>query len=643
VPVQPRPRIRIEKPAPSIDCGRYTPKRCEGDLVEVSADIFRDGHDILGAVVRWRGPKGRRWRQAPMRQIDEHVDGVRWAGAFVVETLGRWEWTIEAWTDGFASWRDELQRKLASGQTDLAAELSEGRLLLRQAAERARKPDRRIVEQALALIEGADVPEAARHDAALGGELLAAVQRVLDRTGVATLEHPLTIDVDRERARFGAWYELFPRSWGGFEGVRTQLPRFAEIGFDVVYLPPIHPIGKTNHKGRDGALVGGPHDPGSPWAIGGPEGGHEAVHPDLGTVEDFERLVAEATRHGIEIALDFAIQCSADHPWLREHPEWFLKRPDGTLKYAENPPKKYQDIHNVDFDCDDWRGLWEALLEIVMLWVKRGVHVFRVDNPHTKPLAFWEWLIAEVRGRHPEVIFLSEAFTRRAIMRELAKLGFNQSYTYFTWKNARWELTDYFDELAHGEESEYFRPNLFANTPDILNAYLQHGGQPAFEVRLVLAATLSPTYGIYSGFEHFEDAPLCAGSEEYLHSEKYEVKRRALDGPLLGRVATLNRIRRGQPALQRFENLVFLETHNDVLIAYAKRHGGNAVLCVVNLDPAKPQEGMVDVPWDLGLPESFGVTDLLDGARYQWHAGGNYVRLDPHQGRVAHVLSVQGP
>src|ERR687895_2808062 len=548
------PRIQILNPAPMIDCGRFAAKRTVGEWVEASADVFRDGHEILRAVVRYRGPGEREWHEAPMRWIDRDVDGDRWASAFEVDRVGRWEFTVEAWSDLFATWRDELRRKLESGQHDLRGELSEGAVLLEEALGRMRdggaaargdaetaagehaadgEADRRLVEHVLVTLADPNAPEQAKHDAALGPELLAAVERPPDRHDSTCLERSLPLEVERVRARFGAWYELFPRSFGGFEGVRRQLPKLAELGFDVIYLPPIHPIGVTNRKGRNNSLEASPGDPGSPWAIGGAEGGHDAIHPELGTVEEFERLVAEAREHGLEIALDFAIQCSADHPWLKEHPEWFNRRPDGTLKYAENPPKRYQDIFNVNWDSEDWRGLWDALRDVLMSSVERGVRVFRVDNPHTKPLPFWEWLIEDVRAEYPDVILLSEAFTRRVKLRALAKAGFSQSYTYFTWKNGRQELTEYMLELAHSGMQEYCRPNFFANTPDILNEYLVHGGPPAFETRLVLAATLSPTYGIYSGYEHFENVPVRAGSEEYLDSEKYEIKERALDGPLL--------------------------------------------------------------------------------------------------------------
>ncbi|MDQ3849128.1 MAG: alpha-1,4-glucan--maltose-1-phosphate maltosyltransferase [Actinomycetota bacterium] len=637
-PVQPPPRIQIQRPEPMIDCGRYPAKRTIGERVTVAADVFRDGHDVLRAVVRYRPPGKRAWRETPMRRIDAHVDGDRWAGAFEVTALGRWTWTIEAWTDAFASWRDELDRKLAFGEQDLSGELSEGVVLLQEAAARAEGADRRLIEHALALLADPEIPEQAKHDTALGPELFAAVQRHPDRHEATAMERSLHVDVDRVRARFGAWYELFPRSWGGLRGVAGQVPRLAELGFDVLYLPPVHPIGHTNRKGANNALVAGPADPGSPWAIGDETGGHTALHPDLGTMRDFDALVRTAARHGIEIALDFAIQCSADHPWLTEHPEWFNRRPDGTLKYAENPPKKYQDIYNVNFSCDDWRGLWQALLDVVLFWVERGVRVFRVDNPHTKPVGFWAWLIAEVRSHDVDVIFLAEAFTRAAMMRTLAKVGFSQSYTYFTWKSSKWELAEYVTELASSGMQEYYRPNFFVNTPDILTEELQHGGPPKFASRLVLAATLSPTYGIYSGFERFENVPVRPGSEEYLDSEKYEVKQRVLDGPLLGLVARVNAIRRAHPALQHLDNVTFLPTENDALIAYAKRTGDDTIITVVTLDPSTPQEGVTTVPYELGLAPAFSATDLLSGERFDWRLGRNYVRLDP--ARVAHVLSV---
>jgi starch synthase (maltosyl-transferring) len=596
------PRIQIEDVWPQLDCGRYPVKRSVGDAVEVWATIFRDGHEVLGAAVLYRPPGSGEWREAPMAERDPD----RWSGSFMVDACGRWEFTVRAWVDRFESWRDELRRKVEAGQADLASELEEGSALLN-----VRRLD---VETALAGTER-------------------------DRSEVTQLVQPLTVDVDRERARFGSWYELFPRSWGGFAGVEQVLPELAELGFEVVYFPPIHPIGVTNRKGRNNALSATPGDPGSPWAIGSEEGGHTAIHPDLGTLEEFRRLVARARKLGLEIALDFAIQCSPDHPWLKEHPEWFHRRPDGTLKYAENPPKRYQDIYNVNFGCEDWQGLWAALRDVVLYWVEQGVRAFRVDNPHTKPLPFWEWLIQEVRAADPEVIFLSEAFTRPAMMAALAKAGFSQSYTYFTWKNTKAELTEYLTQLTRSTLPQFFRPNFFANTPDILHEYLQRGGRPAFEARLVLAATLSPSYGIYSGYEHCENGPVREGSEEYLNSEKYELKERRLDGPLLPLVKRLNEVRRENPALQRLEGIDFLETENDQLMAYTRRAERNMLLVCVNLDPKAEQEGVVVVPVQLGLPPAYAVSDLLlGGDRFHWRIGRNYVRLAPGQ---SHVLRVE--
>jgi starch synthase (maltosyl-transferring) len=637
----PPPRIQIEDPRPLIDCGRYAAKRTIGDTVGVRATIFRDGHDVLRAVVQFRRAGEDAWGERPMRRIDAHVAGDTWAGDFEVDAIGPWEWTITAWSDAFASWRDELGRKVAFGQTGLAGELSEGAVLLRGAVARATDPgDRALIERALATIDDVATDEPPKLDAALHHDLFSAVSRYPDRVGATTMSTPVAVEVDRVRARYSSWYELFPRSFGGFRGVEAQVPRLAELGFDVLYMPPIHPIGVTNRKGPNNTLTAGPDDPGSPYAIGHHEiGGHEAIHPDLGTLEEFDALTATAAAHGMDVALDLAINCSADHPWLTEHPEWFNRRPDGSLKYAENPPKKYQDIYNLDFDCEDWRGLWEALLGVVRHWVAHGVKVFRVDNPHTKPIAFWEWLIAEIRATDPDVIFLAEAFTRAAMMRTLAKAGFSQSYTYFTWKNARWELQEYVDELAHSEMREYYRPNFFTNTPDILNEYLVHGGPPAFSVRLLLAATLSPTYGIYSGFENFENVPVREGSEEYMNSEKYEIWERSLDGPLLPFAQRINHIRRDNPALQHLDNISFLDTENDALIAYAKRTGSNTLVCVVNIDPHNAQEGLCVVPYELGLPPAFTVVDLLSEERFEWRIGRNYVRLDPGV-RAGHIFTL---
>ena len=600
-----RSRIQIQRIWPMVDCRRYPVKRSLGDRLDVWADVFADGHDVLRAVVRYKSPTARRWCEAPM----EPMGNDRWHGSFEVDQLGRWQYTITAWIDRWASWQWELKRKLEAGQKDLTSELLEGAAL---AGVESLTPDDAL-DPALAPKE--------------------------ERRGETTVM-PLEAIVDRERARFGSWYELFPRSWGGFAGVEEQLPRLAELGFDVVYFPPIHPIGRTHRKGRNNTLEAGPDDPGSPWAIGGPEGGHTAVNPELGTIEDFDRLVARATELGLDIALDFAIQCSPDHPWLDEHPEWFHRRPDGTLKYAENPPKRYQDIYNVNFDSEDWESLWTSLRDVVLYWVGHGVKAFRVDNPHTKPVAFWEWLIREVQAAHPDVIFLSESFTRPAMMSTLAKAGFSQSYTYFTWKNTKADLVEFMSDLTQTDWPEVYRPNFFANTPDILHAYLQHGGRPAFEARLVLAATLSPSYGIYSGFEQLENVPVHEGSEEYLNSEKYETRHRAFDGELLPLAQRLNEVRRENPALQWLPNLTWIETENAQLLGFVKRREKNTVFVLVNLDPVQPQEGVAVVPAALGLPPTFRVRDLLDDTPYTWHVGRNYVRLEPGV-RQAHVLRVE--
>jgi len=592
-------RIQIQRVAPQVDCGRYAVKRTVGDRVDVTARVFRDGHELLGAAVRYRPAGATRWLEAPLVALGND----EWAGSFAVDTSGTWCYRVEAWVDRIASFQHELRRKRDAGQKDLSGELSEAAVLLGR--------ERVTVEEALAADAG-DRSEKVRSGT-------------------------FDVDVDRVLARFGAWYELFPRSWGGFDGVRAVLPTLAELGFDVVYLPPVHPIGRSARKGRNNALAAGRRDPGSPWAIGAQEGGHEAVHPELGTLAQFERLVGDAKRLGLEIAIDFAIQCSPDHPWLKEHPEWFHRRPDGTLKYAENPPKRYQDIYNLNFDSEDWKGLWAALRDVVLLWVERGVTVFRVDNPHTKPVAFWEWLIDEVRRENPDVIFLAEAFTRPAMMTTLGKAGFAQSYTYFTWKNTRWELLEFVAQLLEWKET--YRPNMFANTPDILHEYLQRGGPPAFEARLVLAGTLSPTYGIYSGFESFENVAVKPGSEEYADSEKYETKQRSLDGPLLPLVAALNRARRENEALRFLDNITFLDTENDLLLAYLKRTAENLVIVVVNLDPSAAQEGVCILPTSTGLPPAYRVHDLIgaEAGEWTWHIGRNYVRLEPGK---SHVLRI---
>jgi starch synthase (maltosyl-transferring) len=628
-------QILIEGVTPVVAGGRHRAKRCVGDSVSVSATIFRSGHDLLGAGVRYCPPGVGRWSEARLEPTGQD----RWEGEFSVSKPGCWRWQVIAWTDRFATWRDELERKLAAGQSEIGSELAEGVVLLRELAERADGGDRDAVVAALRLLDGS-AGGRVREDAALAPLLVELSARYPDRHGQAE-SAIYELDVERERARFGSWYELFPRSWGGFEGVRAELGAFAKLGFDVIYLPPIHPIGVTARKGPNDASDAGPNDPGSPWAIGAAAGGHDAIHPELGTVAEFEALVSEAAALGIDIALDYAVQCSADHPWLREHPDWFSRRPDGTLKYAENPPKRYLDIYHLDFECEDWRALWEALREVMLYWVARGVRAFRVDNPHTKPVAFWEWLIESVRAQAPDTIFLAEAFTREPMMNALARVGFSQSYTYFTWKNTSAELREYVEHLAAPPIRDFLRPNFFANTPDILSEYLQQGGPPAFAARLLLASTLSPSYGIYSGFENFEATPRHPGSEEYLDSEKYQLRRRSLDGPLLTAVARLNEIRREHPALQRLENVVFLPVENDALLAYAKQDADETLIAVVNTDPHNVQEGVVIVPEELGLAPAFKAEDLLDvdAKAYRWRLGRNYVRLDPAE-RPGHLLAV---
>jgi len=593
------PRIQIQDLQPRVDGGRYLTKASLGDPVSAAATIFRDGHGKVGGALRFRQAGTRRWQEVALQPQGND----RFAALFVPDALGPWELRFLAWADPYATWLDEYDRKVAGGQSDLSGELSEGGALFGDGTV----DEWRVVAAALASRE---------------------------RRGSAK-SSVLGVDVERERARFGSWYELFPRSWGGFKGVAAVLPELAALGFDIVYLPPVHPIGAAHRKGRNNAEKARKGDPGSPWAIGAAAGGHDSLNPDLGTTADFDAMVAAAGAAGIEIALDFAIQCSPDHPWLVEHPEWFERRPDGTLKYAENPPKRYQDIYNVNWDTPDRDGLWNALLEIVLGWCARGVRVFRVDNPHTKPIPFWEWLIAEVRTVYQDTVFLAEAFTRPAPMTTLAKVGFSQSYTYFTWKNTKAELVDFVEQALSW--SAFYRPNMWPNTPDILHEYLQKGGRPAFEARLVLATTLSPSYGIYSGYEACENTPVREGSEEYLGSEKYEVKERSLAGPLLPLIGRMNEIRRAHPALQRFENLVWLETQSDDLIAYAKQWGDDTIITVVNLDVEERREGLCIVPNTLGLPPTFGATDLLNDEVYPWRTGRNFVGLEPGG---SHVISV---
>jgi starch synthase (maltosyl-transferring) len=643
-----RRRVIIERVQPAIDGGRFAIKRIVGETVRVSAWIHADGHDALAAVVRYRPapPNGRtEWSEAPMTATGND----EWLASFTVTRLCPYEYTVQAWVDGFTSWRRGLRAKVDAGQS-VSSELLEGVMLVRAAAARARQAratkDADWLEARAAEI-GDATTDAVR--AAVDDRLARLVSRFPDRSWATEYDRVLHVSVDRERARFGAWYEMFPRSWGPdpsrsatFREAEAHLGRIAAMGFDVVYLPPIHPIGHSFRKGRGNSLTAEPGDPGSPWAIGSRAGGHKAVDPGLGTLEDFDHFLAAARSLGLEVALDLAYQCSPDHPYVRSNPEWFRQRPDGTIKYAENPPKKYQDIYPFDFDTGAWPALWTELKSIVDFWIARGVSIFRVDNPHTKPYRFWEWLIRETRLRHPDVIFLSEAFTRPKVMYYLAKLGFTQSYTYFTWRNAKAEIAAYFTELVETEAGEFFRPNLFANTPDILHEFLQEGGIPAFKIRLILAATLGATYGIYSGFERCANQAV-PGTEEYLNSEKYQFRRWDQGSEHIEDLVTIvNRIRHENPALHWDRSLRFCRTDNPHLIAYWKRSPDrtNAVLVVVNLDYEHMQHGWVDTPLDPIDPAQHGayeVTDQLTGTRYTWRGERNYVRLDPRES-VAHVL-----
>lgn len=629
-------RIAIEGVSPRIDGGRFPCKRIIGDLFRVEADVFTDGHEKLGASLLYRQNCDPNWREAPLTALFND----RWTGTFVLTELGSWFYSIVAWHDPFQSWCDELAKKLAARQ-EVALELREACALVIAAAD--------------ALDEThPDKGEFARLSSALtqpGCDVLAVLQRsevaaLFARSGprrhLTRYEHDLEVWVDRRKARFSAWYELVPRSQsldpgrhGTFDDVIARLPYIRDLGFDVLYLTPIHPIGRLNRKGRNNALTADPGEPGSPYAIGGAEGGHDAIHPELGSFSQFARLVEEAQRHGLDIALDFAIQCSPDHPWVREHPEWFDWRSDGSLKHAENPPKKYEDIVNVHFYGDAYPSLWFALRDVVLFWIDKGVRIFRVDNPHTKPFPFWEWFIRELHERHPDVIFLSEAFTRPKVMQRLAKLGFTQSYSYFTWRNSKRELTDYLLELTQGPSREYMRPNFFTNTPDINPYYLQSGGRAAFQVRLLLAATLGANYGIYNGFELCEAAAI-PGKEEYANSEKYELKswdwERA--GHIRDDIRRINRLRRSSPALKAFDNVTFYNAWNDSILYYGKATPDRSdfLLLAVNLDPHAAQGAHFEVPlWEFGLPDeaSIEAEDLVIGQRFTWTGKVQHMWLDP--------------
>lgn len=628
--------VLIENVQPIVDCGRYAVKREVGDTVALSADIFREGHDLIAAVVQYRQNGQHDWTEVVMRKGDND----RWFGEFVVDIVGPAEFRVYAYPDHFESWRDELTKKVGAN-LDVASELLEGYLFVEETLARASTSDASAMQALLQKARGESDQKAAAK-VMLSDELRELVRINANREHAATQDTPFPIYVDRVEARYAAWYELFPRSAGTVEGqsgtfqdVISQLPRIEEMGFNVLYFTPIHPIGTTKRKGKNNTLVAEPGDPGVPYAIGSPDGGHDAIEPGLGTFDDFDALVKAARDHGMEIALDIALQASPDHPWVTEHPEWFFIRPDGSIKYAENPPKKYEDIYPLNFNNPDWRGLWDEVYRIVMVWVDHGVKTFRVDNPHTKPTAFWEWLIAKVHETNPEVIFLSEAFTRPKVMKALAKAGFAQSYTYFTWRNFKQEIIEYAEELTQTEMKDFFRANFFTNTHDILPTILQQGGRPAFKYRVVLAATLSSVYGMYSGFELCENTPV-PGKEEYLHSEKYEYKVWDWDRPnnISGYIARLNAIRAAHPALQEYDNLRFFEVQNENIIGYVKTTPDNSdiVLVMVNIDPYEAHEAWFDIPiGDLGIrpDQQYIAVDQLNNETHSWTGAWQRLHLDP--------------
>ncbi len=642
------PTAVIENLQPLIDGGRYPVKRVVGDDLAVEADIFRDGHDIVAAALKWRVVGETRWHETSMA----HLDNDRWRGVCTVFENAIYEYTVEAWTDTFRGWQHEFAKKFEAGLTNLVSEALEGAALLEAAANRAddAKDAVRLRELAGKFREG---PNSKVNEIAHSGELEVLMATYPDRTGATQYAPAPRLIVDRKGARTGAWYEFFPRSAEGMgergSKLRDCLPRIDDakaMGFDVIYFPPIHPIGHTNRKGRNNSVTSEPWEPGVPYAIGSEVGGHKAIEPSLGTLEDFEWLERQIRSRGMEIALDFAINCSPDHPYVKEHPDWFYRRPDGTIKYAENPPKKYEDIYPLNFRCQKWQELWAEMKSIILFWADRGVRIFRVDNPHTKPVAFWEYLISGVRQKYPDVIFLSEAFTKPKMMKVLAKAGFTQSYTYFTWRETKSELTEYFSELTQTDMRDYFRGMLFPNTPDILPRHLQEGGRPAFMIRAVLAATLSSVYGIYSGFELCENAAL-PGREEYLDSEKYQWKERDWDAPgnIKDWITRLNRIRKENRALHLYDNLRFYRTENDSILCYGKitPSRDSIILVVVNLDPWRSQSSYVHIPLeDFGAMDSdvYQVHDLLNDARYLWRGNANYVELNPEV-QPAHIFRVR--
>jgi starch synthase (maltosyl-transferring) len=660
-PVEGRKRVIIEEVQPQVDCGRYPAKRVLGDAVTITAAVFGDGHDHVSGRLLYRHSSASEWHATPLTPLTNDY----WTATFTADKLGDWLYTIEGWVDHFDTWCADLRKRLAAQPTpdkpnagepqDIPLALRSGALLLVQAAHRAKADDSNLLAEAAAELNRLADEHRATYDFPLSDKIIALAAHYPDLTYAARYKQELHLWVDRERARYSAWYELFPRSTspdptrhGTFADVKALVPTIAAMGFDVLYLPPIHPIGTAFRKGRNNSVTSTPEDPGSPWAIGAKEGGHKSINPQLGTLREFDALVAATHDHGMELALDIAFQCSPDHPWVTEHPDWFNIRPDGSIQYAENPPKKYQDIYPLNFESTDWRGLWEALRDVFTYWVRRNVRIFRVDNPHTKALPFWEWCIAEIQKKYPDVIFLAEAFTRPHVMYSLAKAGFTQSYTYFTWRNTRGELQEYFEEITKPPVSDFFRPNLWPNTPDILHATLQNGGRPAFMQRFILAATLGANYGIYGpAFELGENIPAKPGSEEYLNSEKYEIRRwdRAAAHSLAPLVTQINQIRRNNPALQSDNSLHFHPADNPNILSYSKSSSGNTILVAINLDPTQEQAGWIDLDLkQLAIPhnENFEIEDLLTGVHYTWHDRSNYVSLKPDV-MPAHIFRLIRP
>jgi starch synthase (maltosyl-transferring) len=644
-----RKRVIIEGVRPEIDGGRYAIKRVTGEKVVVEADIFCDGHDLISSVMKYRRENEEHWHECEM----EPLVNDRWRASFTVDEQVRYCYTLLAWVDHFKSWRRDFRKKLDAGvaeEIDLQAAIH----LMEECAGRASEEDRHWLHTRKEKLADSR-PFAERAEDALREDLAQVMFLYSSREFATHYNKVLWVWVDREKARFSAWYEFFPRSSSDTEGVHGTfrdaekwIPYIAEMGFDVIYFPPIHPVGRINRKGKNNAVTAEPDDVGSPWAIGSEEGGHKSVNPELGTLEDFNNFCRKAEEFGIEIALDIAFQCAPDHPYVREHPEWFRHRPDGSIQYAENPPKKYEDIYPFDFESRDWKGLWEELRSVFLFWIEQGVRIFRVDNPHTKAFPFWEWCIADIHKAYPDVIFLAEAFTRPRIMHNLGKLGYTQSYTYFTWRNQKWEIEQYFNELTKTDVREYYRPNLWPNTPDILHEYLQTGGRPAFIIRFILAATLGANYGIYGpAFELQEHVPRNPGSEEYLNSEKYQLRHWDLNRPdsLREIITIVNQIRRENPALQSGWNLQFHPVDNEQLICYSRytEDFSNILLVIVNLDPFHTQSGWVEIPVNelpLEPEHAYQVHDLITEARYIWQGSRNYVELNPYV-FPAHVLRLK--